>query len=157
MTKTLFETNNETFKTLREDLELRFKRFILRKGVNKSYLIEQLRKWAEYNNVSDKDLRIMVHFVDINFTWGDENQVTPCNSKTVVEVILDDIENDRDVLYGIVPGKGLVKGHIPARHAGFDFGLKNERKVLSYKRKSSRLNYIQKTLDRLGVDLSSLQ
>jgi hypothetical protein len=157
MTKTLFETNNETFKTLREDLELRFGRFILRKGVNKPYLIEQLRKWAEYNKVSDKDLRIMVHFVDNNFTWGDENKVTPCNSKTAIEVILDDIENDRDVLYGIVPGKGLVRGYIPARHAGFDFGMKNEMKVLSYKRKSSRINYIKKTLDRLGVDLSILQ
>ena len=157
MTKTFFETNNETFKTLREDLELRFGRFILRKGVNKPYLIEQMRKWAENNRVSDKDLRIMVHSVDINFTWGDEMQVTPCNSETAVEVILDDIENDRDVLYGIVPGKGLIRGTIPARHVGFDFGLKNEMKVLSYKRKSSRIKYIQKTLDRLGVDLSSLQ
>lgn len=157
MTKTLFETNNETFKTLREDLELRFGRFLRREGVNKSYLIELMRKWADNNNVSDKDLRIMVHFSNKDFLWGDENQVTPCNSKTAVEVILSDIENDRGTYYGIVPGKGLIKGHIPARHAGFDFGLKNERKVLSYKRRSSRISYIKKTLDRLGTDLTVLK
>ena len=153
---TLFETNNKTFKTLREDLELRFGRFIHRKGVNKSYLIEQMRKWAENNRVSDKDLRIMVHFIDNNFTWGDENQVIPCNNKTALEVILDDIENDRGTYYGIVPGKGLIRGTIPTHHAGFDFGLKNERKVLSYKRRSSRISYIKKTLDRLGTDLTVL-
>ena len=157
MTKTLFETDNETFKTLRESFELRFSRFIRREGVNKSYLIKQMRQWADNNGVSDKDLRIMAHLVDNNFTWGDENQVTPCNSKNAVEVILDDIENDRDTYYGIEPGKGLIRGHIPTHHAGFDFGSKNEMKVLSYKRKSSRISYIQKTLDRLGVDLSSLK
>lgn len=156
MKKTLYETNQETFKTLRDDLELRFGRFIRRKGVNKSYLIELLRKWADNNRVSDKDLRIMVHFANNDFTWGDENQVIFCNNKTALEVILDDIENDSGTYYGIIPGKGLIRGTIPAHHTGFDFGLKNERKVLSYKRKSSRINYIKKTLDRLGTDLTVL-
>ena len=157
MTKTLFETNKETFKTLRESFELRFSRFIRRDGVNKPYLIKVMRQWADNNGVSDKDLRIMAHLVDNNFTWGDENQVTPCNSKNAVEVILHDIENDRGTYYGIEPGKGLIRGHIPAHHVGFEFCSKDEMKVLSYKRKSSRIKYIQKTLDRLGVDLSSLQ
>lgn len=139
-----------------EGLEARFGRLICRKNVNKSFLIDCLRKWADTNYVSDRDLRIMVHSINYNFTWGDEMEVTPCNSDTVANVILSDIENNRTTYYGIVPGKGLIRGTIPAYHAGFDFGERNERKVLSYKRTSSRISYIRRTLDRLGVDLSVL-
>ena len=159
MTKNTSTTLNKLGREVEglSSLEVRFGRFICRKGVNKSFLIENLRQWADINYVSEKDLRVMVHQINQDFLWGDENQVTPCNSKNAVEVILDDIENDRGAFYGIEPGKGIIRGHIPAYHAGFDFGSKNEMKVLSYKRKSSRIKYIQKTLDRLGVDLSSLQ
>lgn len=159
MTKNTSTTLNKLGRKVEglSSLEARFGRFICRKGVNKSFLIEGLRQWADINYVSEKDLRVMVHQINQDFTWGDEYEVTSCTSKTAVEVILDDIENDRGSYYGIVPKKGLIRGTIPAHHAGFDFGSKNERKVLSYKRKSSRINYIQKTLDRLGVDLTVLK
>ena len=54
-------------------LEARFGIYIRRKGVNKSFLIKNLRYWADTNFVSDKDLRIMVHEINKDFTWGDEN------------------------------------------------------------------------------------
>ena len=54
-------------------LEARFGIYIRRKGVNKSFLIKNLRYWADTNFVSDKDLRIMVHEINKDFIWGDEN------------------------------------------------------------------------------------
>lgn len=53
-------------------LEARFGVYIRRKGVNKSFLIENLRYWADTNYVSEKDLRIMVSQINKDFTWTDE-------------------------------------------------------------------------------------
>ena len=54
-------------------LEARFGVYIRRKGVNKSLLIENLKYWADTNFVSDKDLREMVHQINQEFVWADEN------------------------------------------------------------------------------------
>ena len=52
-------------------LEARFGIYIRRKGVNKSFLIENLRYWADINYVSEKDLMAMVHQINQDFLWVD--------------------------------------------------------------------------------------
>ena len=54
-------------------LEARFGVYIRREGVNKPYLIKVMRQWADTNFVSDKDLREMVHQINQEFVWTDEN------------------------------------------------------------------------------------
>ena len=54
-------------------LEARFGVYIRREGVNKPLLIENLKYWADTNFVSDKDLREMVHQINQEFVWTDEN------------------------------------------------------------------------------------
>ena len=157
MTKTLFEKNNETFKTLRESFELRFSRFIRREGVNKSYLIKVMRQWADNNGVSDKDLRIMAHLVDNNFTWGDEDTPVPCNSTTALKVVLSELREEGEAFFSVIPGKGLLKNVWCAGCQGFTLGnRKTVSKILSYKRENTALKYIQNTLNKMDIDFSVL-
>ena len=75
MTKNTSTTLNKLGREVEglSSLEARFGVYIRRKGVNKSFLIENLRYWADTNYVSEKDLRIMVHQINQDFLWGDEN------------------------------------------------------------------------------------
>lgn len=56
-------------------LDARYGVYIRREGVNKSFLVDNLRKWADINYVSDEDLRVMVHQINNDFTWGDEMEI----------------------------------------------------------------------------------
>ena len=75
MTKNTSTTLNKLGREVEglSSLEARYGIFIRRKGVNKSYLIKGMRQWADTNYVSEKDLRIMVHQINQDFSWGDEN------------------------------------------------------------------------------------
>ena len=75
MTKNTSTTLNKLGREVEglSSLEARYGIFIRRKGVNKSYLIKGMRQWADTNYVSEKDLRIMVHQINQDFTWDDEN------------------------------------------------------------------------------------
>lgn len=71
MTKNTSTTLNKLGKKVEglSSLEARFGVYILRKGVNKSFLIKNLRYWADTNYVSEKDLRVMVHQINQDFLW----------------------------------------------------------------------------------------
>ena len=71
MTKNTSTTLNKLGRKVEglSSLEARFGVYIRRKGVNKSFLIENLRYRADINYVSEKDLRVMVHQINQDFTW----------------------------------------------------------------------------------------
>lgn len=71
MTKNTSTTLNKLGREVEglSSLEARFGIYIRRKGVNKSFLVKNLRYWADINYVSEKDLRVMVHQINQDFTW----------------------------------------------------------------------------------------
>lgn len=155
MTKTLNKIGREVEGF--SGLEARFGVYIRRKGVNKSFLIKNLRYWADTNYVSDKDLRVMVHQINNSFTWGDEDIPVPCNSKTALNVVLSELKENGEAFFGVIPGEGLLRGTWRGGCQGFTICSKKiVNKILSYKRESNALKYIQERLSYLDIDLSVL-